>query len=260
MEVSVPSDGRMLSLLSRRGFLALGLAACSRSKEAPPKEAPLEWPRTTVHEGVTFIELFPQGADEKSPIVVAIHGRGDRPDRWVDTWRNFPGKARIALPQAPTPLGDGFSWFAFRDGMSDEQFGAEVGAAEEKLWRAIAKLAAGKRLLVTGFSQGGILSFAMASRHADVVEHAFPIGGSCPGPLLPKDKARAAPVTAFHGTDDTVLQIRWAREAVKAFAEQGNRAELREYPGVPHAIPNRMREDVWAAIVSALSSNPGSDR
>lgn len=255
-----------LSPLSRRAFIGLvglaglDLAGCSRSKDAPPREAPLEWPRTTVHEGVSFIELFPQGADETSPVVVAIHGRGDRPDRWVDTWRSFPGKARIALPRAPAPLGDGFSWFAFRDGMTDERFGAEVGDAEEKLWRGVAKLAAGRRLLVTGFSQGGILSFAMASRHPDVVAHAFPIGGSCPGPLLPKENARAAPVTAFHGSDDDVLQIRWAREAVKAFSDRGNRAELREYPGVRHAIPDRMRADVWDAIVSALSSSPGSDR
>lgn len=251
----------MLSMLSRRELLALGLAACSRSKDTPPKEAPIEWPRTTVHEGVSFIELFPQGASESSPIVVAVHGRGDRPDRWVETWRTFPGRARIALPRAPNPLGDGFSWFDFRDGMTDEQFGAEVGAAEEKLWRGIAKLAAGKqRLIVTGFSQGGILSFAMASRHPDVIAHAFPIAGSCPGPLLPKDKARAAPVLAFHGTEDDVLQIRWAREAVKAFTEQGNRAELREYQGIKHALPNQMRADVWNAIVSALASSPAPDR
>lgn len=242
--------------------MSLGLAACSRSKEAPApaREAPLEWPRTTVHEGVTFIELFPQGADETSPVVVAIHGRGDRPERWVDTWRNFPGKARIALPRAPDPFGDGFTWFPLREGMTDEQLGAAVGGAEERLWRGVAKLSAGRRLLVTGFSQGGILSFAMAARHPDAIAHAFPIAGSCPGPLLPKDNSRAAPLTAFHGTDDDVLQIKWAREAVRAFTDQGNRAELREYPGVPHAIPNRMREDVWAAIVSALSSSPARDR
>jgi phospholipase/carboxylesterase len=247
-------------MLSRRGFLALGLAACSRSKDAPPKEAPLQWPRTTVHEGVSFIELFPQGADETSPVVVAVHGRGDRPERWVDTWRNFPGKARIALPRAPDPMGDGFTWFPSTHEMTDEQLGAAVGAAEEKLWRGVAKVANGRRLIVTGFSQGGILSFAMASRHPDAIAHAFPIAGACPGPILPKNESRAAPITAFHGTDDDVLQLRWAREAVKVFADQGNRAELREYPGVRHAIPNRMREDVWAAIVSALSSSPAADR
>lgn len=243
-------------MLSRREFLlGIGVVGCSRSK------APLAWPRTTVHEGVSFIELFPGGADESSPIVVAVHGRGDRPERWVDTWRELPAAVRIALPRAPTPLGDGFSWFPLSNGMTDDDLGAAVGAAEEKLWRGVAALAGTThRLLVTGFSQGGILSFAMASRHPDAIAHAFPVAGSCPGPLLPKNGSRAAPITAFHGTEDDVLQIRWAREAVNAFREQGNRAELREYPGVRHALPDAMRADLWSAIVSALPRSPAPGR
>lgn len=245
-------------MLSRREFLLATTACAACSRSSPP---PLSWPRTTTHEGVSFIELFPRDADESSPIVVAVHGRGDRPDRWVDTWRTFPAAARIALPCAPTPLGDGFSWFTFRDGMTDEQFGAEVGAAEEKLWRGIAKLASGKqKLVVTGFSQGGILSFAMASRHPDAIARAFPVAGSCPGPLLPKDKARTAPISAFHGTEDDVLAIRWAREAVHAFQEQGDQAELREYPGVRHAMTNQMRADLWNAIVSEIARSPAPGR
>lgn len=245
-------------MLSRREFLLATAAATACSR---PRPTPITWPRTTEHEGVPFVELFPQDADESSPIVVAVHGRGDRPDRWVETWRAFPARARIALPRAPTPLGDGFSWFAFRDGMTDEQFGAEVGAAEEKLWRGIAKLADRKqKLVVTGFSQGGILSFAMASRHPDAIARAFPVAGSCPGPLLPKDKARAAPITAFHGTEDDVLAIRWAREAVHAFQEQGNEASLREYPGVRHAMPLELRTDLWNAIVSEIARSPAAGR
>jgi phospholipase/carboxylesterase len=245
-------------MLSRRELLlaATACAACSRSSKPP-----ITWPRTTTHEGVPFIELFPHDADESSPVVVAVHGRGDRPERWVETWRTFPAAARIALPRAPAPLGDGFSWFTFRDGMTDEQFGAEVGAAEEKLWRGVAKLASGgQKLVVTGFSQGGILSFAMASRHPGAIARAFPVAGSCPGPLLPKDKARAAPISAFHGTEDDVLAIRWAREAVHAFQEQGNEATLREYPGVRHALPDAMRADLWSAIVSEIARTPASGR
>jgi phospholipase/carboxylesterase len=246
-------------MLSRRELLvslsAVLAASCSRSK------APIPWPRRTVHEGVPFIELFPHDADESSPIVVAIHGRGDHPERWIETWRGFPTAARIALPRAPEPLGDGFTWFDFRGGMTDEQFGAAVGAAEERLWRGVSKLAAsGRRLVVTGFSQGGILSFAMAARHPDAIARAFPVAGSCPGPLLPKEGARAAPVSAFHGTEDDVLQVRWAREAVRAFQESGNVAALREYPGVRHTITNAMRADLWSAIVTELGRSPAPGR
>jgi len=67
-------------------------------------------------------------------------------------------------------------------------------------------------------------------------------------------------VLAFHGTEDTALQIKWAREAVKAFAAEGNRAELKEYPGVGHAVPATMRSDVWNAIKNELARTPASDR
>jgi predicted esterase len=100
----------------------------------------------------------------------------------------------------------------------------------------------------------------MASRHPGAIARAFPVAGSCPGPLLPKDKARAAPISAFHGTEDDVLAIRWAREAVHAFQEQGNEATLREYPGVRHALPDAMRADLWSAIVSEIARTPASGR
>lgn len=226
------------------------VAGCSRARPSPPP-----WPRTTTHEGVEMIELFPQGADESSPLVVAIHGMGDRPDRWVDDWRRFPARVQIALPRAFDPHGTGFSWFRFEDGMTDEQFGSAVGDAEARLWKGIAKVAGKRRAIVTGFSQGGILSFAIAARHADQIVRAFPVAGSCPGPLLPQNKAKAAPIRAFHGTADRVLDVKWGREAVHAFKEQGNDAELREYEGVGHTITARIHDDLWSAIQEALPAS-----
>jgi phospholipase/carboxylesterase len=238
-------------LLRRRDVLlgTLALAACRQKEDPPPRPT---GPRTRDYDGVEMIELFPHDADESSPIIVAVHGMGDRPERWVDDWQKFPARARIALPRAFHPYSGGFSWFALRDGMTDEELGAGVGAAEERLWKGIAKLAAGKRVIVTGFSQGGILSFAMASRHPNEVIRAFPVAGSCPGPLLPKGKA--APLLAFHGTEDKLLELRWGREAVNAFKERGNDAAIREYPGIPHAISPEMHRDLWDAIVKTLGS------
>jgi phospholipase/carboxylesterase len=240
------SRRNLLGLLGSTGLLGLPPAlGCARARSP-------SWPRRTKYEGVDFIELFPGDADESAPLVVAIHGMGDKPDNWIDSWRTFPARVQIALPRAFTKYGEGYSWFEFRDGMSDPEFGAEVGAAEDKLWKGIAKLAGTRRIIVTGFSQGGILSFAIASRHADKVAAAFPVSGSCPGPLLPKDKARAAPLVAFHGTADNVLAFKWGKAAVDAFKEQGNDATLKVYPGVGHTITSEMRADLWAELQKAL--------
>lgn len=247
-------------MLTRRDLLiGLGVGsigpfatACNKSRSRRPQLP--SWPRTNRYEDVEMIELFPREADETAPLVVAIHGMGDRPDRWVDDWSHFPARVQIALPRAFEAHGDGFSWFALDRGMTDEQLGAAVGAAEARLWKGVLKLAGVRRVIVTGFSQGGILSYAMASRHADIVSRAFPVSGSCPGPLLPKENVRAAPVLAFHGTADRVLDVTWDREAIHAFKARGNDATLREYEGVGHTLTTEMHADLWDAIVKSLAS------
>lgn len=226
---------------------APALGGCSRPRQAAPS-----WPRTSTYEGVEMIELFPNGADESSPLVVAIHGMGDRPERWVDDWKTFPGRAEIVLPRAFDAYGGGFSWFPLAEGMTDAELGAAVGGAEERLWKAITKARGTRRVIVTGFSQGGILSFAIAARHSAELLHAFPVSGSCPGPLLPQKGVRAAPIAAFHGSADRVLDVKWGREAVNAFKERGNEATLREYEGVGHTVSPEMRHDVFAAIEALL--------
>jgi phospholipase/carboxylesterase len=235
-----------MATFRRRSVLAFGASvlACSKSPARP------NWPRTRTVLGVEMIELFPNDADESATVLVAIHGMGDRPERWIETYRAFPGRAHVVLPRAFDRYGDGFSWFSFRDAMTDADFGAEVGAAEARLWPALAAVRGARRMLVTGFSQGGILSFAIAARHPTEIVRAFPVSGSCPGPLLPQ--AKSAPVTAFHGTEDRILDVKWGRDAARAFAEKGNEATLREYPGVGHAITEEMRSDLWNAIVKAL--------
>lgn len=260
-------------LIARREvFLWAGLAvasaasglACSKPPPPEPKKAPPTWPRTTTHESVEMIELFPQGADESSPLVVAIHGRGDKPENWIEGWSAFPEKAWIVLPRAPIPWGPpappdggraGTSWFELHDGMTDAELGASVGDAETKLWRGVSHLmreAKKKKLIVTGFSQGGILSFAIAARHPIEVAHAIPVAGSLAGPLLPKNKALAAPLFAMHGTEDKVIRIEYGRGAVNAFKEQGNDATLKEYPGVGHQVTAEMRNDWRNALLEVL--------
>lgn len=239
-------------LLSRRDAFCAGLVlaphligGCSRAKSPA-------WPRHTRHQGIEFIELFPNDADESSPLVVAVHGLGDKPDHWIETWRTFPARVQIALPRGHTRHGEGWSWFDYRDGMTDAEFGAELGASEEKLWRGIDELAGTRRVIVTGLSQGGFLCFAMASRHPDRVVKSFPVAASCPGPLLPKDRAKTAPIVAFHGTADQVLAFKWGKAAVDAFKEQGNDAVLREYPGMGHGLNAQMRADLWREIQDAI--------
>jgi hypothetical protein len=95
--------------------------------------------------GVRIVQVFAQGADTSSPLVVFIHGRGGRPERFESWFRDFPVRVEVALPQGFTPSGFGWSWFDWPPGTTDDDLGDAVDAAEERLWRAIRETAHGRR-------------------------------------------------------------------------------------------------------------------
>jgi phospholipase/carboxylesterase len=175
--------------------------------------------------GVRWIDIYTGGADDNSPLIIAMHGRGGSPERFAMLFKEAPIKAHIALPQGFQSAGFGWAWF---------EDWKDIGPAEAKLWPSIVEKAHGKKVIVTGFSQGGMMSFAMAARHPDEIIYALPLAGIL-GPGLEPQKP-GAPVYAIHGTDDKVLDIRYTRPNVQSFVKAGGKAELVELPGVGHDL------------------------
>ena len=57
---------------------------------------------------------------------------------------------------------------------------------------------------------------------------------------------------ALHGDDDKAVAYAPTREAVDNLAKLGWKAELRTYPGVGHAIPPPMRDDIFGLLRDAI--------
>jgi pimeloyl-ACP methyl ester carboxylesterase len=110
--------------------------------------------------GVTFATVFERDANDQSPLLVMLHGRGDTPERFRNAWRNFPVKLQLSLPKAPLPFEHGWEWF-------DD--GGDATIAEAALWPAMVGLAEGRKLMVGGIDQGAAVANAMAAHHPDVV-------------------------------------------------------------------------------------------
>jgi phospholipase/carboxylesterase len=199
-------------------------------------------------------ELFNQGADETSPVVVAIHGMGDSPGNWAPTWRRLPVKAHVVLPRAPHHYaGGGWSWYKYEVGMPDDELARGVAEAERQLWATITEIAGARRIIVTGFSQGGILSFAMAAKHPGRITLALPVGGLLPKALWPSVKP--APTVAMHGDQDKVVPYTAGVRAVEVFKTMGGSAEMLTYRGVAHAMTSEMRVELWSRIKVAVEAN-----
>jgi len=218
-----------------------------------PKKAPRPESRTFTSEGTEILETFTNDAPDDAPIVVAIHGRGDTPAAFSALYKRYGGKVRVLSPRAYAPFGDGFSWFALKPGMSDEELAKNVGESLEKLHKSVAAAVGGKRYVVTGFSQGGILSYGFASKFGAEVVCALPVAGSLPGQLLPGEKVKAAKTRAFHGDADDTIASRWGKATVETFARGGADATIKTYPGLGHSFNQELMTDYFAALDACVA-------
>jgi phospholipase/carboxylesterase len=245
-------------------LIAAGAFGCDRAAPAPPPPpvasvTPAHGPPEAA--GVRYLERLTGGATagERVPLIVAIHGLGDRPESFVQLFATFGAKARLVVPYGE-PWRDGYSWFS--PGSLDDAAKLAEGTsrAADRLAAMIDALSrawspAGKPI-VTGFSQGGMLTFTLAARHPEVVGAAFPVGGLIAPSLLPASLPMASaspPIVAFHGEADARVPVARARETVARMRAIGMNARLVEYPGVGHAIPPPMRAELLRAIADAAA-------
>lgn len=215
--------------------------------------------------GLRYLEIIRGGANpnEKLPLMIVIHGLGDKPHhdwvRAIDVGSNV--KVRMILPQAPTPHGTGFAWFPYRAAGLDQAALAEgIGAAAERLTRMIEVLqkqrATRGRAVVTGFSQGGMLSFAVVLARPDLVECAVPISGMLPAPLWPSGAPHAGGfprIRALHGDADTVVPFEADRRLIERLRELGYPAELATFEATGHTITPAMSALVTTALNEAFA-------
>lgn len=193
------------------------------------------------------------------PMIVAIHGLGDRPVSFRALFSGFSVKAHFVFPAGGLPWGDGFAWWPIRGPIDENNMAPGLGAAAERLAQAIAgwsaKGTSGKPI-ITGFSQGGMLSFTIAATHPEIVGEAVPVAGLLPPSLAPSVWPAGAPkprVTALHGDADGRVPFAFGQKSVEALRGLGLAVELKSYPGVQHTVSAEMRADWLKALEAAVA-------
>lgn len=226
---------------------------------APKDTRPAAGPQSAA--GVEYIEVVTGKADpgDSLPMIVAIHGLGDRPDNFAALVADLPFAARVILPRGLDPVEDGgYSWFPIRARSNDvaglSRGIATAGDALAAMLRelVVARPTVGKPV-VTGFSQGGMLSFYLAVYAPDVVGVAVPVGGWLPPPLWPATRPERAPkIVALHGEADAAVRFEPTRDAVEHLQQLGWPADLKGWPEVGHAIPPPIRRELYHQLGKAL--------
>jgi phospholipase/carboxylesterase len=162
---------------------------------------------------------------------------------------------RIIAARAPDPYSVGTSWFPIDDAKRAPKAilerAAQLAAFADQLARTRPTVG---RPLITGFSQGGILSFAAAAYHAEHFQAALPIAGSLLDSLPRYRKAtKGLVVTAFHGRDDKRIPYAGAERTVARLNAAGTSATLTGFVGVAHTISPAMFERYVLALREELA-------
>lgn len=202
--------------------------------------------------------------DAPLPLVVALHGRGDRPRMPAGPFVRTSTPMRVLIPRGPLALGDGYAWGRYSvTAHRDDELAADLAITADRLARLVEHVRAERPTLgspiVTGFSQGAILGWIAALRHPDSFGLALLVAGWVP-PLLVPD-GPAIPVThvrAMHGVDDPIVPVGPTREVAARLAQLGHDVELVEVEGGGHVVDEAMNARFEGWLEAALAERaPG---
>jgi phospholipase/carboxylesterase len=230
----------------------------THTAESQAKPEPFSLP------ALEYIEILTGGATAKQqlPLIIAVHGLGDTPQNFASLVKGFDAPARFILPRAPITWGNGFAWFEVRlaDGNWNrlakgiQQSASRVAALATLLEKT--KPTVGRPIL-TGFSQGGMISFAVAISHPESIGISLPLSGVLPEKLWPTTRPKpetSVTIRAFHGAADQLVPLAPTQAAVAHLKQLGYDVALVEYPGMTHTIGNQTEADLFAAIKRQIRS------
>ena len=197
------------------------------------------------------------GADagDELPLVVALHGLGDSPEGFVLAYRGLDVPARLVLPAGPQRYLIGRTWYALNGATADPDIAATVARLAAFLEQLQEDWPTRGKPIVTGFSQGGILSFQLAADHPAALGAVLPVSGGLTRP--PADGVElppSLPIRAFHGAEDTKVGADWAEASVAGLRERGADATLLTFDGVGHAVIGELRRAYHQALREAIEA------
>lgn len=165
-------------------------------------------------------------ADERLPLIVFLHGAGERgddhalltvhgPAKRYD--KNFPVRAILICPQCA----------------ADDVWYTQVHELKELIEYTIhTQPVDPDRVSLTGISMGGFGTWALAMAYPTLFSCAAPICGG--GMAWNAGQLKDLPIRAFHGDCDTTVEPQYSLQMVQAVNRAGGHATLTLYPGVEH--------------------------
>lgn len=198
-------------------------------------------------ETLNYLIQQPKVVLDKNPLLLLIHGYGSNEEDLFSFASELPETHFVISVQAPHAMPPyGYAWYAIEFDASMNKFTDDAQAIESRdllvqfIDEVCEKYPIDRRdVNLIGFSQGAILSYAIAITYPEKVNKVVALSGYFHSEIMsPKEDLSAYNHLSFfcsHGSSDQVIPVDWARKTPQFLNELHIKNEYKEYP-VGHGV------------------------
>lgn len=184
---------------------------------------------------------------DKNPLLLLLHGYGSNEEDLFSFASELPEEYYVISARAPYDMGFGsYAWYAINFDADENKF-SDIPQAQQSrdlIANFINELVANypidsSNVTLIGFSQGTILSYAVALSYPEKIQRVVAMSGylntEMVKPNFETNNFSNLKIFASHGTVDQVVPVDWARKAAPALTQLGIEIVYKEYP-VGHGV------------------------
>jgi phospholipase/carboxylesterase len=194
-----------------------------------------------------FLVKEPKIKQEKNPLLVLIHGYGSNEQDLFSFASELPEEYYIVSVRAPYDLQLGsYAWYAITFDADQNKFSdnEQAKTSRDLIANFIEELVASypidaQNVTLIGFSQGAILSYAVALSYPEKIQRVVAMSGYLNTEILEenylKNSYSTLKIFISHGSVDQVIPVEWGRKAKPFLEKLGINTTYKEYP-IGHGV------------------------
>lgn len=196
---------------------------------------------------LNYLIREPKEIKEKNPLLILIHGYGSNEEDLFSFAKELPDDYYIISVQAPYQVPPyGFAWYSisFDTDMNKFSDDNQAKASRDLLVDFIDEVCEKypideENVNLIGFSQGAILSYAIALTYPEKVDKVVALSGyfhpEIMSPKVDLNEYKHLKIFSSHGSVDQVIPVDWARKTPEYLKAYNISCEYHEYP-VGHGV------------------------
>jgi phospholipase/carboxylesterase len=184
---------------------------------------------------------------DKNPLILLLHGYGSNEEDLFSFATELPEEYYIISARAPYDMQYGaFAWYAINFDADENKFSdhEQAKVSRDLIAGFIDELIQtypidAQKVTLVGFSQGAILSYAVALSYPEKVQKVVAMSGYLNLEIVAEDYLKNnfnnLKIFASHGTVDQVIPVEWARKTPAILENLGINITYKEYP-IGHGV------------------------